>query len=266
MQVPPKPDKRCLICKKPYEWEKNPYSSMAPASLYWMPKTAGHEECAQVRAQILANEEIARQKQIRREAMLRASGMPLDLLTSKSFDNFEVDDGNRHAFTVMQSWKPGDEWGVMLQGAPGCGKTHLMLAFAHHWILHGRSIFFKRVSTMFEELRMGYETGTYNATMTQLLNHPLLVLDDIGAEKATDWVGEKLFQLLDHRLIHHLPTFFTTNWNATELDSRLHARIISRLREMAVLIGVTGDDRRGRAYKQHVIDINRRMAAGRAST
>jgi DNA replication protein DnaC len=57
----------------------------------------------------------------------------------------------------------------------------------------------------------------------------LLVLDDLGAQNATPWAGEKLFQLLNHRYLGGLPTVFTIssdNWEG--LDERLRSRLLDR--------------------------------------
>jgi DNA replication protein DnaC len=53
----------------------------------------------------------------------------------------------------------------------------------------------------------------------------LLVLDDLGTESTTPWAREKLFQLMNHRYNHRLPTVITSNGDLDKLDPRLHSRL-----------------------------------------
>ncbi|MDP2949961.1 MAG: ATP-binding protein, partial [Chloroflexota bacterium] len=59
----------------------------------------------------------------------------------------------------------------------------------------------------------------------QVRNAPLVILDDLGAQSATPWAQEKLFQLLNHRYNHRLPTVFTTSVLLEEMDERLRTRL-----------------------------------------
>lgn len=73
----------------------------------------------------------------------------------------------------------------------------------------------------------------------------LLLLDDIGAEKTSEWTEEVLYRLIDYRYNHCLPTIFTTNVVTSELRNKLGDRVASRLAEMCkTVVTLTGDDRR----------------------
>jgi DNA replication protein DnaC len=66
----------------------------------------------------------------------------------------------------------------------------------------------------------------YDETFERIRSVPLLILDDLGAENPSSWALEKLFQLLNHRYSHRLPTVITTNANLDRLDPRIRSRLL----------------------------------------
>ena len=78
----------------------------------------------------------------------------------------------------------------------------------------------------------------------------MLVFDDLGAEKLTDWVEEQFYLLLDYRYRHRLPVFASSNYRKEALAQRLDRRVMDRLREMCVLLEVTGPNLRDQAVQR----------------
>lgn len=72
----------------------------------------------------------------------------------------------------------------------------------------------------------------------------LLLLDDLGAAKQTDWTEEITFRLTDRRYANCLPTIITTNLPLPKLRGILGDRVSSRLRQMCAMVTIEGDDRR----------------------
>ena len=66
---------------------------------------------------------------------------------------------------------------------------------------------------------------TYDELFEQVRNVPLLILDDLGAQKSSPWATEKLFQVLNHRYNFQLPTVITTNEPLDRLDESLQSRL-----------------------------------------
>jgi DNA replication protein DnaC len=69
---------------------------------------------------------------------------------------------------------------------------------------------------------------------------PLLVLDDLGAERLTDWVTEALFRLINHRFEWRLRTVITTNYSPNEMAERVGERTWWRVVQLADLVRVAG--------------------------
>ena len=74
----------------------------------------------------------------------------------------------------------------------------------------------------------------------------LLVLDDLGAEKPSEWVVEKLFQVVNYRYNEMLPTIFTSNLSPEELENRIGERTVARIIEMAKVIRMVGKNLRNK--------------------
>jgi DNA replication protein DnaC len=74
--------------------------------------------------------------------------------------------------------------------------------------------------------------GSAEAVIDRYAFCRLLVLDDIGAESPTDWVRDVLYQIIDTRYCHKLPTILTSNLPIAKLESRLSDRIADRIVEM----------------------------------
>ena len=70
----------------------------------------------------------------------------------------------------------------------------------------------------------------------QVKKAELLVLDDLGAQSATTWASEKLFQLINYRYVARLPTVFTIATDNLPLETRFHARVFDpgRSREIQI--------------------------------
>ena len=68
---------------------------------------------------------------------------------------------------------------------------------------------------------------------------PLLILDDLGREKTTDWTRDVLYDLINYRYSHRLPTIFTTNEDLGGYDEAIASRVMS-----GVVAVFRGPDRR----------------------
>jgi len=78
----------------------------------------------------------------------------------------------------------------------------------------------------------------------------VLVLDDLGAEKLTEWGEEPLYLLIDYRYRQRLPVFASSNVRKEALAERLDRRVLDRVRETCTMLEVVGPNRRDRAVQR----------------
>ena len=148
-----------------------------------------------------------------------------------------------------------DMKGLYLHGSFGSGKTFLISALFHELKLS------KHISTLVvyfpEALRtLKDDWDFYESKMHEYQTVDLLLLDDIGAEKVTEWGrDEVLGTILQYRMDHHLPTFFTSNMNLQELEIHLSntgktvdvvkaRRIIERIKQLSFPLELISENRR----------------------
>lgn len=148
---------------------------------------------------------------------------------------------------------PVVEKGLFFVGAPGIGKTHLAVAILRQVIrTRGARGIFYDTRDLLKVIRSTYDPT--NRTTEQDILRPvmtadLLVLDDLGAEKTSDWVEETLNLIVNTRYNERRATIFTTNYEEKEdrtdpesLLMRVGFRMHSRLYEMCEFVEFDGAD------------------------
>jgi DNA replication protein DnaC len=116
---------------------------------------------------------------------------------------------------------------LLFMGTFGCGKTHLAAAIANKVLELGIPTLFLTVPDLLDWLRYSYGSyqGSFEERFEEIRNIRLLVLDDLGTQNTTPWAEEKLYQILNHRYTHHLPTVITTNQELQEIEGRIRSRL-----------------------------------------
>jgi DNA replication protein DnaC len=169
----------------------------------------------------------------------------------KRFENFNVTDQTEKAFnacvTFCDNYLAGKcEKGLKLFGNYGCGKTHLVSAIIHRLAESKKRTLFMVVPELLRTIRQGFnqDDDVSRKLVNKAETYPLLILDDLGAEKTSDWVREQLYIIINRRYENMLPTIVTTNCTTAELVERLGERTVSRLIEMTDAYKITADDYR----------------------
>lgn len=179
-----------------------------------------------------------------------------------TFDNFVTypNDKLLTAVTKARAFAgnyPIVDKGLLIIGPPGIGKTHLAIAALKDAVKHTNAyVRYYDTRTLLTQIRSTYNSTTKTAEMDVIrpaMEAQLLVLDDLGAERLTDWVEETMNVIVNSRYNAKLPTIFTSNYEDIpdredkELNSllvRVGFRLHSRLREMCDFLEYDGPDYR----------------------
>lgn len=104
------------------------------------------------------------------------------------------------------------------------------------------------VPDLFETLRRSYDDREVRDPLAQCVRSRLLILDDLAAERPSEWVLERLFTVIDERYAQQRPMIVTTNKPVDEMEPHVGGRVMSRLAEMTgngkFVVHVGGPDRR----------------------
>lgn len=193
------------------------------------------------------------------EKIIKNSKMSKRNLSYK-FDNFEINNCNKKVFNNLINYSQKlvnniEKKGVILVGNNGVGKTHLACSIANRFIEKGIPVIYGTLINLLAELRNSYEIDNNISEMEIIKlyeNVDLLIIDDLGKEKPSEWGLEKLFTIINSRYENNLPVIITTNYNQNSLIKRLSINeeletaksIISRLYEMCYLVKIDDIDHR----------------------
>jgi len=159
------------------------------------------------------------------EHLLKKCGVPPKYLNC-SFDSFIGNDK-----LVLECKKDIDQ-GIFLTGKTGCGKTHLAVAMLRELAKEDKPSMFKNVSELLLEIRGSFREGS-ETTEQELVEKysaaPVLVLDDLGSEKSSEFAINTLYIIINHRDQELLPTIITSNLTLEQVETKLNARIASRV-------------------------------------
>ncbi|MFE5967104.1 ATP-binding protein [Streptomyces sp. NPDC056463] len=162
---------------------------------------------------------------------------------------------------AVQAWAdrvaadPTTAGSLLLTGTTGTGKTYeaygALRRIAAAGSTHPYEIRATTAADMNGLLRPNGSPRGVEEELRRLAHIPLLLLDDLGSAKATEWVEETTYRLVNERYNACRPTIYTSNLPARsssvpDLASALGERIVSRLSEDTTVVAMTGADRRRR--------------------
>jgi DNA replication protein DnaC len=191
------------------------------------------------------------------DIIYKSSNMPLRYQYPKELIIEPVDERvyNRVA-DIMQT---ADKWvaegnSLLLWGeGKGTGKTTLACSLANKYarltidkFKMEPVMYFIKTAKFLEDMRKQFNDPdpSFGTTLKLVENIPLLIIDDIGAEKTSEWVRERLLNIIDERYSNNRSTIYTSNCSLEQISESLGSRIADRLRE-AESLQFRGKSKRG---------------------
>lgn len=160
----------------------------------------------------------------------------------KTFTNFDKTK-NKTAYDICFDYarnievRLNDGQGLFLTGNVGTGKTHLAVAIVDYIARlkkRGRNwnIAYITAVDLLAKIKMGFNNNQAENIVSYYEESDLLIIDDLGVEKISDWVHEIFYKIIDHRYNEMKPLIIMSNLSDEEIKAKLGERIISRIYEM----------------------------------
>lgn len=161
----------------------------------------------------------------------------------RTFDSFDASRQPK-AFRMCKDYLGKYQTGnsLLIIGGYGTGKTHLASAIANALLEDGVPALYDTWAGHLQRLKDEFANGE-RRHLALMKKVDVLILDDLGKDKLTEWNNEVLFEVINYRYEHRKPVVITTNATPRELEERNPA-VYSRLCEMCELVTMTGRDYR----------------------
>ena len=163
---------------------------------------------------------------------------------------FENDNGSNQKILIARQYV--ENWtdmkrknvGLLLMGPVGTGKSFFAGCIANALLEQGERVMMTNFSRILNEMT-SYQADK-NQIIQNLVDYPLLIIDDLGIERNSEFALEQVYNVIDSRYCKMLPLIVTTNLGLNEMKSTdldtAHQRIYSRILEMCVPIYCGGEE------------------------
>ncbi len=144
----------------------------------------------------------------------------------------------------LGTWR-GDPWCVYVFGLVGCGKTHLLTAYYIHYAercIPTVPVRWLDTAGWLDAMRQEFDDRS-TTEWDNAVRARLLMMDDLGSERLTDWAKERISLLLRERHSHERATLITSNFGLERVANDLDPRLASRLSE-GIVWEMPGEDHR----------------------
>ena len=179
---------------------------------------------------------------------LKAAGIQERHLQDWTFASATDTPSVQMAKRYTENWKKvkAENLGLLLWGDVGTGKSFLAACIANALLEKGVPVLMTNFSKILNQMGAMYSDERYRY-IASFNRFSLLIIDDLGIERNTEYALEQVYAVIDERYKTGLPLIITTNLTISQLrnpEDVAHARIYSRILEMCTPVHVPGLDRR----------------------
>jgi DNA replication protein DnaC len=191
------------------------------------------------------------------EESVRRAGIP-PLFARKDLSNFHhrakgAAEDYRFARWYVEQYSRENNRGLLLIGPCGVGKTHLAIGILKELLHREYSGLYFNIIALLDAIKASYDRdlkATQGINLEIDLDADVLIIDDLGAEKMSAWVADRLYAIINQRYERNRTLILTTNLDYARLGDRVGQRIISRIYEMCILHPCKGEDYRYKHKKE----------------
>ena len=208
----------------------------------------------QVEEHRLREEQMKREEEMRSIRRAKISSMMDDTFQAATFENFQTRKENENHLKIAKNYCEKFQTmyernqGLLFYGTVGTGKSYTAACIANYLLEKNTSVVMTSFVRILQEMQ-GFDREREESFSNRLNNVRLLIIDDLGAERSTDYALEKVYGIIDSRYRAKKPLILTTNLTLQQMQNTTdirYERIYDRIFEMCYPMEFTGTSWRKR--------------------
>jgi primosomal protein DnaI len=228
----------------------------------YLPKLQFHNGNVDI-AYAKCKEQLKEERRRQHEKLITPMYLPKNMLTDAQLEKVDIENPTKAAaverfYEYIDLYKETQKVprkGLYLRGTLGVGKTFLLACFANELAKYDIESILVYTPELFRELKSAIKDGTLEEKISLLKNVPVLMLDDLGAERLSSWSRDEILgSILHYRMTNEMPVFISSNldfagllrqFTEVEQEDELKAgRILERIRTVTEMYEITGENLR----------------------
>ena len=206
----------------------------------------------------LKKEQMQKEEEMRSIQRAKISSMMDDTFRTACFANYQIRNGNERHLKVAKKYciefskMYERNQGLLFWGTVGTGKSYTAACIANYLLEANTSVVMTSFVRILQEMQ-GFDREREETFTNKLNSVKLLIIDDLGAERSTDYALEKVYGIIDNRYRAKKPLILTTNLTLQQMQEATdirYARIYDRIFEMCYPMEFSGVSWRKREAAQ----------------